>query len=170
MWLRSFFVGTTRNGHSAEYLLGMDFGLDLFRSKHALYDAVGTDDEGCAQCTHIFSAIHRLLAPHTHLFLQMLVGVGYQGERQRVFVNKLAVGCFGIAAYSHYGITLLIKLRQVIAQGASLGSTARGIVLRIEIEYQFAAGKITESEFLAILVATENQRCFIALLHIVDFK
>ena len=51
-----------------EYLCGVIFGLDLLGCDDAFDDAVGRDDESGAERAHIFSPVHRFLAPDAEFF------------------------------------------------------------------------------------------------------
>ena len=74
----------------------MVFGLDFLWTDDALHNAFFVNDEGRAEGTHVFTAIHALLAPYTKLFDQLLVCVGNQGEGEGVLLDEFLVRLFAI--------------------------------------------------------------------------
>ncbi len=74
-----------------EYLVAVFLGLYLFGPENVLYVAVGVYYECGAQYSHILAAIHALLSPCAHLLGKGVVCVGYEGEREPVFLDEALV-------------------------------------------------------------------------------
>ena len=53
----------------------------------------------------------------------------------------------------------------VVAQAASLACAAAGVVLRIEVEHQFAAPIVTQTDVASLFVLTQNLGCFVSNVH-----
>ena len=76
-----------------EYLLGMYLGLDLLGSENLFNLSLLIEQPCSAQGAHTFASAHCLLAPCTKLLEEGGVGVGYQREGKRIFLNEFLMGC-----------------------------------------------------------------------------
>ena len=137
----------------------------LLASKDLLDDAVLVDDESRANGAHRLLSVHRLLAPSTHFFQEFLVHIGYQGERQSVLLLELLVGRGRVFANPNHLIASTLQLAIPVAQTASLSRTATRIVLRIEIEHEFATLVIAQKDVLSVLILAQNLRRFVSNFH-----
>ena len=148
-----------------EDLGGVVFGLDFLGGDDALDAAVGRDDEGGAECAHVFAAGKFLLAPHAEFLDETVVGVAYQGEWQGIFGGELAVRLGRIDAHADYLIARGFEPGQVVAQVAGLGRASRGGIFRIEIEGYFFARKLAETHLAAVHVAAKEVVDLVVYIH-----
>lgn len=79
----------------AQYLAGVFFHLDFFRSENALHNPVLVGDESRAESSHIGAAAHLFLTEDSQFVNQLLFCVRYQGKRQLVFFYETLVRFFG---------------------------------------------------------------------------
>ena len=143
----------------------MLLGVDLLAREDLFDDAVLVDDEGRANGAHRLLSVHRLLTPSPHFFQEFLVHIGNQGERQSMLLLELLVRGGRVLAHANHLIASTLQLTIPVAQTASLSRTATRIVLRIEIEHEFAALVIAQKNVFSVLVLAQNLRCFVSNLN-----
>ena len=137
-------------------LLGVLLHLDLLRTVDLGHDALLVDDECCADGTHVGAARHFLFLPYAKSLNELVVGVGNEGEGQLELLLELLVGPLVLHAHTHDGKASLKQLLVVVAQAAGLACAAGRGILRIEIQHQFAASEVAQSQFVTILVAPQH--------------
>ena len=137
-------------------LLSVLLHLDLLGAIDFCDDALFVDDKRRANGAHIGAASHLLLLPHAESLYKTVVGVSNQGEGQLEFLLELQVRLLILHAHANDGKASLEQLLVVVAQAAGLARAAGRGVLRIEIQHQFAAGEVAESQFVTILVAPQQ--------------
>ena len=94
----------------------MVFGLYLFRRYDSFDHPFFVNDEGGTKRTHILTTVHALFSPYSKLLYQLLVGIGYQGKRKLIFLDKLLVRFCIVNAYAYHLITCLPEFVIIIAQ------------------------------------------------------
>ena len=143
----------------------MLFGFDLLAGEDLFDNALFVDDEGGADGAHGLLAIHGLLAPGAHGLEQRVVDIGYQGEGQLVFFLELNVRGGRVLADANNLVASLLQRLMMVAQTTSLSRTTTSIVLGVEIKNQLSALEIAQTDFVAILVLTQNLGCFVSNVH-----
>src|SRR3984893_17941733 len=108
--------------------------------------ARSVDQKGGALDAHIFAAVHAFLDPHAVFLARVPAGVGGENERQPVLLLELVVRGYRVLRNADDHRTGPAIIREGIAEAASLGGAARGVVLRVEIEHHLLALELRQGD------------------------
>ena len=72
----------------------------------------------------------------------------------------------GVFAHAHHGKSRLGETVESVIEATSLGSATRSVILGVEIEHKFAAGKVACAEHSAIGSSAKNFGNFVSNFHI----
>lgn len=143
----------------------MRLRLDRFALYDVFNQAVLVDEEGSAHGAEVLAAVHRLLGPYAHLLDKRVLGVGNEGEGQVVLGFELLMAGGAVYAHANHSVAFLAQLAVVITYAAGLGCAAAGVVLWVEIEYEFLSLKLTEADLLSVLVVAQYLGRAVSDLH-----
>ena len=129
------------------------------------YHTVLINQECGAESAHIFTSVHAFFAPHTHLFLQFVLGVGYEGERQGMLFDETLVRGLAVGANAHHLIAACAECVDVVAERTCLGGASRSVVLRVEVQHKFLSCVIAQFYLFSVLVHSQIFRSFVAYVH-----
>src|SRR5258708_15752503 len=107
---------------------------DLDLGPEAADDALVVDQHGRALDAHVFAAIHALLHPDAVFLADLPALVRGEGEGQRIFLLELVMRAHRISGDADDRRFRLREIGHGVAKPASLGGTARRVVLRIQID------------------------------------
>ena len=113
----------------------------------------------------MFSSVHAFFAPYAHFLHQLLISVRHEGKRQAVALYELLVRCGTARTYTDYFVSLGLQFAIVVAQGAGFGGASRGVVLRLEVEYQLLALIVAQQYLFSLFVDAQNFGRFVSYIH-----
>lgn len=138
--------------------LGVHLGEDVGNHAVLVHHKGGADD------AHVGLAAHLLLAPSTKGLDGGGLHVGQQVEGQAELVPELGVRGLAILADSQHHCSLGQDVVIHITESAGLRGTARGIVLRIEINHDFLSSELGRRNHGSLLIGKAEFRHFISNL------
>src|SRR5690606_28517926 len=123
----------------------VDVARDLQATPLAQQDARGAEQEGRALDSPHLLAVHVLEPDHAEEVAEGLVGIRDQLEGQAQLRLEALVGAQAVARHAEDAGARGGELVVAVAEVHGLGGAARGVVLRIEVEDQVAAGEVAEA-------------------------